>query len=181
MRLKFKKLGNLRDQEEKRKTIQEVIKSLAILSDDFSLGITGNVSLKTKEGILISATSTELKSINYPGDFCEVVSSSTDKRLNFYGSKLPSSETRMHLLVYEKRPDISFCLHIHLSNIERLQIFDKFPITSKFLSYGTINLVEEASNLLESGNIVILRDHGIVIVGNSFEEMIKEVRRLNKI
>ena len=84
----------------------------------------------------------------------------------------------MHLLIHQKRPEIKFCLHVHVPNILKIQIFDRFPVTSKFLSYGTIDLAKEASNILQSSDYAVLRDHGIVVIGENLNTIVGEVIKI---
>ncbi|MCE7741934.1 MAG: class II aldolase/adducin family protein [Candidatus Heimdallarchaeota archaeon] len=181
VKFKIKKLGNLQKSEMSESLANKMSKVLSSLPEECSPGSSGNVSVKTEEGILISSSGTHLRNLVYPNDFCKVVSSSEEKRISYYGSGLPSSETRMHLLIFKKRPDMRFCLHVHLPNIEKLQILNRFPVTRQFLSYGTIDLAKEASNLLQSNNTAILRDHGIVVVGKEFDVIVEEVRRISNL
>jgi len=181
VKFKIEKLGNLQKSEVNKNLATKMSKVLSTLPEECSPGPSGNVSVKTDDGILISSSGTHLRNLTYPNDFCEVVSSSEEKRIKFYGSGIPSSESKMHLLIFENRPDMRFCLHVHLPNIEKLQILNRFPVTSQFLSYGTINLAKEASNFLQSNDIVILHDHGIVVLGKEFEETVEEVRRISNL
>ena len=181
VKVKFKKLGELKITEDITNSANLITELLASLPEEFSPETSGNVSVRTQEGILISSTGSYLRNLSFPRDFSEVVSSSQEKRIRFFGAKTPSSETRMHLLAFEKRPNMKFCLHVHLPNIEKLQILNKFPVTSQFLSYGTINLAKEVSNLLKSSDIVILRDHGIVMMGNDFNAVTEEISKISKL
>ena len=181
VKFRIKKLGNLEYSKDLEIQSRIVSEGLASLQKDWSTSSSGNVSIRTKKGFLISSTGTELYNLSYPNDFCEVVSSSQEKRIRFYGNRIPSSETRMHLLALENNTNENYCLHVHLSNIEKLQILDRFPVTSKFLSYGTIDLAREASNLLKSSDIVILRDHGIITMGNDFIVIIDEIKRISRL
>ena len=77
----------------------------------------------------------------------------------------------MHLLIYENRPDIDYCFHVHLPNIHKLQLLNRFSVTSKFLSYGTFDLAKETVNSLGANDIVVIRDHGIVVVGTDLNKI----------
>lgn len=180
VKFKFWKLGELIISEEISKEAQIVSELLVFLLEECCPETSGNVSIKTKEGMLISSSGTILRKLSFPFDFCEVVSSSQENRIRFFGSGIPSSESRMHLLAYDKRPEAKYCLHVHLPNTGKLQILDRYAVTSKFLSYGTIDLSKEASDLLKSSNIVILRDHGVVVLGEDFKSMVDEVRKISK-
>ncbi len=181
VKFKYIRLGDIQPSEEVEYQAQNISKVLGELPTDCSSGSSGNISVKTEGGILISSSGSLLKNLLYPEHFCEVVSNSDEKRIRFFGKDLPSSETRMHLLIHEKRVEIKYCLHIHTSNITKLQILNRFPITSQFLSYGTINLAQEASNNLQSNDIVILRDHGIVIVGEDLVSIFRESVRVSSL
>ena len=180
-KFKTKKLGDLQDSEEKVEHALKISKLLSSLPEDWFSESAGNVSFKTTDGMMISSSGADLRQLHYPQDFCEIVSSSHERRIQFYGSRLPSSETKMHLLIFENRPDKKYCFHVHLPNIEKLQLFSRFPTTRQFLSYGTIDLAKEASNFLRTSDIVILRDHGIILIGNNFAKIVEDVQKASKL
>ena len=181
VKFKFKNLGDIQNPELLERHVNIITKELLTLPEDSFSGSSGNVSMRTEKGILISSTGTVLRNLIFPSDFCEVISSSQEKSIRFFGSKLPSSESRLHLLIYEKSPQTKYCFHFHLHNTEKLQILDKYPVTSKFLSYGTVDLDKEASNLVQSNDIVVLRNHGILLIGEDFKIMIEKVKRITKL
>lgn len=162
-------------------TADKMISALEELPDDCIDGIAGNISARLDDGILVSSSGSCLKQLSQPDNFCKVVSTAEEMQIRYYGMNVPSSESKMHLLLYSVRSDIDFCLHVHLPNIARIQILDRYPITSKFLSYGTIDLAKEAARTIGSGDIVILRDHGILVVGKDLKSLTRRIKQLRNI
>ncbi|MHA1115392.1 MAG: class II aldolase/adducin family protein [Candidatus Heimdallarchaeum aukensis] len=157
-------------------------KALSELPPETLEGVTGNISARLSDGILISATRSKLKNLMVPQDLSKVVENTLGGDIiRYYGSKIPSSETPMHLQVYQNRPDVRYCLHLHLPNLEKLQLLNRFPITKESYPYGTWELAREATKALGSNDFVILRDHGILAVGNNLDDIVQKIISISKI
>ncbi len=85
--------------------------------------------------------------------------------IEYHGKSPPSSETLMHYLIYQRRPDINVILHGHntllLENRKQLNLQQ----TSIYHSYGTKELATAASCLAEKENFFIIKNHGFVALG----------------
>ena len=94
----------------------------------------------------------------------------------------PSSETSIHLRVYEERPDVNSVIHTHstfasvaaVTGLEIPPIVDETIIsiggTVKVATYGfpaTEELAENVIQALGQRNAVLLRNHGLLGVGQS--------------
>ena len=94
----------------------------------------------------------------------------------------PSSETPLHLRVYESRPDVQAIVHCHsifasvaaVAGLEVPPIIDEMVMqvggSVKVAEYGfpaTEDLAERACQSLEHRNAVLLRNHGLLGVGSS--------------
>ncbi|MHA1302969.1 MAG: class II aldolase/adducin family protein [Candidatus Heimdallarchaeaceae archaeon] len=156
-------------------------KALSELPPETLEGVTGNISARLSDGLLISATRAPLKNLRVPQDLSKVVSNTLGDIIRYYGENIPSSETPMHMIIYQNRPDVRYCLHLHIPNLPKLQLLNRYPITHESYSYGTWELAREASNALGSNDFVILRDHGIVAVGNDLGEIVKKITAISQI
>jgi len=178
IKFRTKKLGNLSKDKQIETSALLLNKILATLPEECLKGIAGNVSAKLSDGIIISASGSSLKNLIILDDYCKVTSRYNDRIVEYYGNKIPSSETKLHQLIYSERKDVQFVFHIHIPNLEKLQLLNRYPITKRFFPYGTINLAKEAVKALGSNNIVILKNHGIVIVGEKLENIISNFRQI---
>ena len=139
----------------------------------------GNVSIKVKEGILISASGTCLNDmseddivlIDYNGNTLQ-------------GSKKPSSEKIMHSEIYTKRDDINAVIHCHCPVLTAFAVANvpmKKQILPDFaLVYGevpiipyycpsSIELAEQVGKYFESYDAVLLKNHGVVLGANTLQ------------
>ena len=139
----------------------------------------GNISIKTKNGILISATGTCLNDMNendivltdYSGNLIE-------------GNKKPSSETIMHCEIYSQRDDITSIIHCHCPLISAFSVAG-VPITKNILPdfayyYGevpivpyylpsSIELAQNTAKFFEKYDVVLLKNHGVVAGADSLQ------------
>ncbi len=133
----------------------------------------GNISIKTKEGILITASGTcandlsedDIVLIDYDGNLKD-------------GNKKPSSEKIMHSEIYTLRNDINAIIHCHCPLITSFAVagipikkaiipdfvyeFDEIPLVPYFCP-SSIELAQSVGKRFEKYNAVLLKNHGIVI------------------
>ncbi len=101
------------------------------------------------------------------------------------GDLIPSSETLLHIAIYNTRPDVGAVIHTHstfasvlsVAGLDIPPIIDEMAIsvgdTVRVADYafsGTEELAENACKSLGKNNAVILRNHGFVGVGKNLEE-----------
>ncbi len=96
----------------------------------------------------------------------------------------PSSEIDMHLMIYEKRPEISSILHTHsicTSSISCLRIgippvhyligFAGTDVRcAEYATYGTKELAVNACRAMEDRKAVLLANHGLVAGAESLKQ-----------
>jgi ribulose-5-phosphate 4-epimerase/fuculose-1-phosphate aldolase len=103
----------------------------------------------------------------------------------------PSSEILMHALTLENRPDVNVVLHyqpVHgtliscIFDAELLPDFNVIPEVPYYInkiSYvtyhkpGSVELAQCVSNALKEQNLVIMRNHGLTVVGCNFEQVLQ--------
>lgn len=102
------------------------------------------------------------------------------------GEGVPSSELHMHLEIYRKREDIGAIVHTHPPYATGFSFTDKkIPrfegfgeIKSPYIAEieyaipGSMELVESASNGLIDEDVLLLRNHGVVTVGENIDNAV---------
>jgi len=141
------------------------------LTPEFEGNYTGNLSFRSKEGFVITASGLKNKQ-NLSND-CFVYVKSYDEQSNtvyIEGRRQPSSEAVMHYLIYKTRREVNAVFHGHnkaiVLNAEKLE----FPVTEREHEPGTTALAKEALKALDNKNLVVLKNHGFVSVGNTMKE-----------
>ena len=101
------------------------------------------------------------------------------------GDLMPSSEIDVHLEIYKKRYDVNSVMHTHSTHASILAIgtvgleliLDELLLRIggevKIAEYGvpgTLDLAHKLVTALGDRNAVLMKNHGVVSVGNSLEE-----------
>ena len=143
-------------------------------------GGVGNVSIRLREKpslFLITATGADLTTISSIDDFC-VVSRMSEPQIFYYGTNHPSSESPMHAIIYDSLSEINIVFHSHPSNIAFLSEHPNMVITTQEFAYGTFDVGNKVVKLLRFSPMVVLRNHGIVIVGTSAQDILDQIIKL---
>lgn len=140
----------------------------------------GNISIKTGGVILISKSGVCLGDMDTK-DVAEI---------NFNGESLngvkPSSENKMHIEIYKRRPDLSAIIHIHCPYVTAFAVcnkeinepilpefifnFEKIP-SAKYALPSSFELADEIAGHFENGhNSVLMQNHGLVAGGTSLKQ-----------
>ena len=111
----------------------------------------------------------------------------------------PSSEYRLHIEIYKKRKDIKSVIHTHPAytiafSVSKLkpnfnlavefEVLVKNISFSKFKQPGSIELAKEVANKVKDSDVVVLENHGLVVVSDSIKNGIaitEEVENFFKI
>lgn len=138
------------------------------LAPPYEGGSYGNLSFRLKKNeFIITGSKIGLKE-NLGNDcFVRVVSCDFKNQIvSAYGKKEPSSESMLHYAIYEKRKDINAIFHGH-----NLSMLDKnIPETKHAAPYGTIELVDSVLEIVNEGNLLIIKDHGFISLGKTMGE-----------
>lgn len=139
----------------------------------FASGISGNISVRTDRGLLISGSGKKLSEL----------SKNTIVEIDFNGNILegdckPSSEKNLHSKIYQLRPDINAIIHCHSPKTATLAACH-IPMDKKLLADcvfylkeiplapyalpGSEKLVENVAPLFKNYHAVLLANHGIII------------------
>ncbi|PVX24828.1 MAG: hypothetical protein CW691_06400 [Candidatus Bathyarchaeum sp.] len=132
---------------------------------------TGNLSFRSKEGFVITASG--LKNKENLVDDCFVYVKDYNKKDNTFiveGKKKPSSESIMHHLIYKSGEEIHAVFHGHndtiVANAKKLGL----AVTQNEYESGTIELAKEVLNVLGDNKVVVLKNHGFVSLGKNMKE-----------
>ncbi len=132
---------------------------------------TGNLSFRSQEGFVITASG--LKSKENLTDKCFVYVKDYEEQSNtFYveGKKQPSSESVMHHLIYKTCEAINAVFHGHNNVIVKNADELKLPVTKKEYETGTIELAKEVLKVLGDNKVIVLKNHGFVSLGTTMKE-----------
>ncbi len=128
-------------------------------------GHAGNLSVRTKNGFLITGAGQSLEGLDQNA-VSEVVSFFINtKKVLFHGIPEPSSEAFMHGLIYQDRPDVNAIFHGHNDTLTRFASRLGYPETQKEVPYGTIEGAEMVRDILRSEEFCIIKKHGFVSLG----------------
>ncbi|MEN4007271.1 MAG: class II aldolase/adducin family protein [Methanobacteriaceae archaeon] len=102
------------------------------------------------------------------------------------GEGKPSSETFLHLGIYNKRKDINAVVHTHSpyasgfstsgKELKRLEGFDEtenpYISSVKYSKPGSMELAKDVAEMMQDEDAVILKKHGVVTAGPNLDEAI---------
>ncbi len=104
------------------------------------------------------------------------------------GDSIPSSESQMHIAIYESRPDANAVIHTHsvfasvaaVAGTELPAIIDEAVIAiggtvnvSEYAFPGSQELADNVRAALGERNAALIRNHGVVGVGRSLQEALE--------
>lgn len=152
----------------------------------------GNISLRVskKEELLITPTGN-----NYQTFTAEQVVHMKFDGTPLSTGKLPSTEAKMHVAVYESRPKVKSIIHTHSTYASMLSILRKnIPIIMEeqiiylggsidISPYGeahTDDISESALTALSYKNGALLANHGVIVCGKSIQNAIKNAELVEK-
>lgn len=146
----------------------------------FAPGISGNISIRTDNGLLISASGKKLSEltedsiveIDFAGNIID-------------GKAKPSSEKNLHSKIYQIRNDINAIIHCHSPKTATLATCH-IPMDKKLLADcvfylkevplapyalpGSKKLVENVAPLFKNYHAVLLANHGIIIGAKNLDD-----------
>lgn len=142
----------------------------------------GNMSVRASDNTIYITPTFTVKHFIEPKDIVRL--SLDDKKLE--GDKEPSSERRMHLLIYKERSDVNAIFHAHPPYATAFAVSgERIPINVlpeavlllrniAYLPYkmpGTQEFADAFSSELRKGkDVFILQNHGVTVVGGSVKE-----------
>jgi L-fuculose-phosphate aldolase len=150
----------------------------AVVDKGLVVGSGGNLSMLLKGGkeFLITKTGSELDQLDQSSFALMDLDGNIAKE-----SAKPSSEYRVHLESYRARKDINTCIHLHpqasifaaaidkeiqLVTTDHLYYLRKI-IRIPWIAPGTQEVAEATATALKDCNVVILENHGCVVVADN--------------
>ena len=132
----------------------------------------GNLSFRTKQGFIITATGLELRAVE-KGNLVEVVKVETDNKQTLVcvkGRIVPSKESVLHSSIYDLRSEINAVFHTHDQLVVEFADELKLPCTQGEQPRGSYELVEEVQRMLgliDDARYLVLRNHGVLAMGET--------------
>lgn len=141
----------------------------------------GNISVRLDGGRLLATPSGISKGFMSPEDM--VLTDLEGRRIS--GTREPSSEIKMHVLIYRLRPDAQAVVHAHppvATGYASAGLALDRPLTAEsVLTLGTVPLAAYATpgtpevsqsleKLVPGHDAVLMANHGVVAYGNSLEQ-----------
>ena len=161
--------------------VQEIIKFGKIAGEKgYTPGISGNVSVRCDEGILITASGSANGYLE-PEDVVLI-----DLEGNVVqGSKKASTEKFLHLEFYKKRPDVNSVFHVHSPYLtafasshtalmdgvspEIIYCFGEIPL-AQYAIPGSQELVTHTAKYFDKCDVILMANHGVIIGGRSVKD-----------
>ena len=132
----------------------------------------GNLSCRTPMGLLITARQTSKAALRQE-QLVEVIgmdSTTPTPTIRCRGLLPPSTDALMHLLIYQRRPDIQAILHGHdtaaLGKSQELSL----PVTEHSAKTPSMDLIQDACGLATQYDYFLMRDHGFLALGTSIDD-----------
>ncbi|EFK07340.1 class II Aldolase and Adducin N-terminal domain protein [delta proteobacterium NaphS2] len=127
----------------------------------------GNFSMRFADGIAITAAGANLDMLEKEDIIYIAHCSVSEKKLKFIGTRNPSSESLLHYLILQCRPDADAVVHVH--NIPASDIpVEKIRETQREEPYGSLELAQITCDTLgTSDEPILMKNHGYVAVGSS--------------
>lgn len=163
-----------------RKQIVEIGKRM--YDKNFVASNDGNISVRLSDNRIMITPSGVSKGFMKKRDLCIIDMSGN---IISAGAKKPSSEYKIHLEVYRKRPEIYACVHAHPQKATAFAVaglkFDKLTLPEVIFSLGSIELAEYATPSSEGlservaekisyTDALLLANHGALTIGSDLED-----------
>ncbi len=163
---------------------RQVVAAIRHLVDSgLTTGSSGNVSVRTADGMLITPTGLAPADL----DMSDIVAVDLGGAIAA-GQLRPSSEWRIHVDIYRARPEVNAVVHCHsayatiLACAHRTIPAQHYMIAAAgcneiplapYATFGTEALSVSALGALENARACLLANHGQVATGDTLEEALK--------
>lgn len=150
-----------------------------LYSRNLTIGTSGNISVKTEDGIYITVSGTCLSDLKED----EIV------LINFDGNEMnggkASSEKMLHAEIYKLRPDVKAIIHTHPEYLtsfaachkkldepimsENILYFEDIPV-AEYAMPSSKELVSNTVKYLKDRNVVMMANHGAISVAEDLKQ-----------
>ena len=146
----------------------------------------GNLSFRTEKGFIITATGVALRAADKENlvEVLKVEIEPAQTVVYVKGRVVPSKESVLHSGIYESRSEINAVFHIHDQLVVGLADEVKLPCTQGEQPRGSYELAKEVDRVLglaEDTKYLVLRNHGIISIGETLEEAGRLVESIHKV
>lgn len=152
-----------------------------LIDGNYTLGTGGNLStfIRSEKIMLITPSGIPFNQIK----LTDIVTLKLDGTI-VDGTRLPSSEWRMHAIMYENREDLNYVIHGHTIYSTAIALLRQPLPASHYMiatagmdvrcadyaSFGTEKLATNAYNAMKNRKAVLLANHGILTGGKTIIE-----------
>ena len=156
-----------------KKQIADIGKKLA--DKGLSPGFSGNISVRFEDKILVTPSGYSLGELEAD----DIVVLDFDFNI-IEGDKKPSSESKMHALIYKKRPDLNALVHCHSPKAsvfavngvplvqpilaENIFTLGDIPVAKYYLP-SSGELAQEVCSFFDVHDCVLMQNHGVIVGG----------------
>ena len=156
-----------------KKQIADIGKKLA--DKGLSPGFSGNISVRFEDKILVTPSGYSLGELEAD----DIVVLDFDFNI-IEGDKKPSSESKMHALIYKKRPDLNALVHCHSPKAsvfavngiplvqpilaENIFTLGDIPVAKYYLP-SSEELAQEVGSFFDVHDCVLMQNHGVIVGG----------------
>jgi L-fuculose-phosphate aldolase len=159
-----------------------------LAASGLNVGTAGNVSARFGRG-LVAITPSAMPYDVMTGDDVVVVGADGEVA---EGRRAPSSELRMHLAIYEARPDVGAVVHTHsvfatafaaagrpipAVHYAIAPLGDEIRV-APYATFGTAELARSVALTLADDNAVLIASHGAVAVGPDLDVALERARTI---
>ncbi|UCF64772.1 MAG: class II aldolase/adducin family protein [bacterium] len=157
----------------------------------FIVATEGNISVRVNRHEIITTRSGVCKGELDPKDFTHI----DPKGVLLNNGPAPSTEIKLHLKIYQDRPDINCIIHAHppyaISMTLTESLLSKAYLPESVILLGAVPIVPYArpsteevprsiSGYIKHTDILILERHGTVTIGKSLTEAFQKLEILEK-
>lgn len=145
---------------------------------DLTVSTSGNISIKTAKGILITGTGTILGNLKEE-DIVLIDNNGTE-----ISTGRASSEKMLHVEIYKIRPEINAIIHTHPTYLttfaachkplneaimsETILHFEDIPV-AEYAMPSSMELVNNTIKYLKTRDVVMMANHGAIAIADSIE------------
>ena len=172
---------------------QELVNiSTRVEAKGFVAATDGNISVRLPNGNILATPTSMNKGFVTTGDLVEV----TIDGIQIGGTRKPSTEIKMHLFIYQQRPDVNAVVHCHpvyatgfaAAGIAMMEnVFPEMIIglgAVPLAQYAAPSTDELAGSLLpfvKDYNAVLLANHGVVTYGRDLWDAYFKMEKVEQI
>lgn len=151
---------------------------------NLTVATSGNISIKTEEGIYITASGTSLGNLREE----DIVLIDFDGKEKSQG--IASSEKKLHVAIYKLRKDVNAIIHTHpvyLTSFavcnkelkepimsENILYFEDIPV-AKYAMPSSDELVANTIKHIKKRDVVIMANHGAIALADNIEHAFSKI------